>query len=524
MLDLLRDPKRLTGYLRGFAKQRRCLPQDPPRWVQKLLDSEGLTRSLAGLLCNATKQNRFYFRPPKGRLITRRSWEAGSPEHASWAYFKELDEEEQREFRIAFRLSLPDMLLHSIVGKFLTAKLEGLVSDGCYGYRPGNGQAAAVKAVRQWCQEQGAWIVKLDVSRFNETVDHSVLRRLLEENLCPLLKPDDNRIVLGTTDALLKASYQATEQSGKGLLVGSGLTPPLTNLYLSPLDKYLDSQQLRFARYGDDLVVRCDSKNEAQTVIQKLTDILFELKQEPNTDSAFELSRCWIRGLRLRWRTEDDAVALLQAKEREKKLKTDVYGPGEPFDFVGFEFDGPRVSIRQETLAKAKRRLEQYTQRSARIICKARKRGDAIMGQMVRDSDAGYSSDRAVVSVQYVRNAIRRINLFLGFKTSLSPLEPRCKKVSFRPGYGFPWSVLNCVDYADVREQFAILDGYAFNRLKRLQVSVLGAGAAELGPLSDFSNFSLRAEGLMTCKDVANRFPAANDSGSAEPPAVFDCG
>lgn len=89
---------------------------------------------------------------------------------------------------------------------------------------------------------------------------------------------------------------------------------------------------------------------------------------------------------------------------------------------------------------------------------------------------------------------------------------PCREKVSFCPGYSFPWSVLKCVDYADVREQFAILDGYAFNRLKTLQVSVLGSDGAKFGPAYDFSNFDMRAEGLMTFKDVANRFPAGSDS------------
>jgi hypothetical protein len=91
--------------------------------------------------------------------------------------------------------------------------------------------------------------------------------------------------------------------------------------------------------------------------------------------------------------------------------------------------------------------------------------------------------------------------------------------------WGMPWvcracwaALCGCPDCVDVREQLAILDGYVFNRLKRLQVSVLGSGGAKLGPAYDFSNFDMRAEGLMTFKDVANRFPAGSDSAKRSGP------
>jgi hypothetical protein len=513
MIDLLEDANRLARHLRRLADQRSRQPQTPARWVEKILRSEGFTRSLAGLICNSVKQNRFSFRPPVSRVIARKAWQQDSPAFISWEDYQGLAAEEQSEFRMAFRLSLPDMLLHSIVGNFLTAKLDGILSNSCYAFRVGLGQPAAVKAVRQWHQKEAAWVVKFDVRRFNETVDHCVLLRLLEEHAHPLLEPEEWSLVLGATNALLSASYYAIKRSGKGLLVGSGLTPPLTNLYLCPIDRYLEGQNLPFARYGDDLVVSCGSKDEAQGVLQKLKEIISELKQEPNMSTACDRLCCWLRGLRLRWHTSHDFLASVAAAVKSEKVKTDIYSPGESFDFVGFEFDGPRVYIRQETLAKAKGRLEQYTQRSVRIIERAQARGDRTMGCVLGDADdADHGGELAVAAVGYVRNAIQRINLLLGFRTCLEHRASRRQKITFCPGYGFPWSILRCVNYADVREQFALLDGYAFNRLKRLQVSALGRAGAKLGPLYDFSNFDFRTEGLMTFKDVANRFPAKSSS------------
>jgi hypothetical protein len=122
-----------------------------------------------------------------------------------------------------------------------------------------------------------------------------------------------------------------------------------------------------------------------------------------------------------------------------------------------------------------------------------------------------------VASIYYVLNAIRRVNLFLGFKTGQTLRGSKRRKVTFYPGYGFAWNILNCANSEEIQKQFKLLDAYAFNRLLRLTRSVIGDRSRDYGPLYDFTKFDFRAEGLMTFKDVLNRFPARpsqNRSGS----------
>ena len=306
-------------------------------------------------------------------------------------------------------------------------------------------------------------------------------------------------------------SYWATKKKGKGLLVGSGLTPPLTNLYLMPLDKYLERRKLEFVRYGDDLLVFCLSAKKAKEILRKVREKIRGLRQKTNTKSAFDAARCWPAALRLRWNIGNNVEAAYWAYGRGRKLKTDIYEPGEPFDFIGFEFDGDRIHIRQETVAKAKSRLQQYTQRSLRMIQKSLRRGDRPWGMLVHHG----GEEIAVASIHYAHSAIRRVNLFLGFKTSQYPRGSKPRKVTFYPGFGFPWNILNCAKSDEIQQQFKLLDAYLLYRLLRLTQSVLGDLSRDYGTLYDFRKFGFRAEGMMTFKDVLNRFPARTGSPSS---------
>ena len=188
MLCSLAKSNRLARLLETLARRRRRGPAEPPSWTGQILSNRGFTRSLAGFICNAVKRGDFLFRSANVRMISRKGWEPGSPEHISWNCYQKLAEEERSDFRIAFRLSLPDTLLHAIVGKFLSAKVERILSDGCFAYRHRLGQPAAVQTVRRFRQDQEKWVVKCDVRSFNETVDHAVLRGILAKRVRPLLK------------------------------------------------------------------------------------------------------------------------------------------------------------------------------------------------------------------------------------------------------------------------------------------------------------------------------------------------
>lgn len=65
-------------------------------------------------------------------------------------------------------------------------------------------------------------------------------------------------------DVMNKGTYEATDI---GTPQGGNLSPLLSNIMLNELDKELESRELRFARYADDVVIVLKSKAAATRVM-----------------------------------------------------------------------------------------------------------------------------------------------------------------------------------------------------------------------------------------------------------------
>ncbi|MEQ2009582.1 MAG: reverse transcriptase domain-containing protein [Limisphaerales bacterium] len=505
------EAAQLTETIVWLAKRRCNTSQKVPRWAKLASSPEGrgAVRSVAGFMANRIRKGNFCFSTSLTQLTQKKLWEAGVPNRLSREQYEDLPDEARSEFRISFALSLPDHLLHTIVAAVVGQKLEPMLSPHCYAYRSGKGLVPAVRQVRKLNASADKWIVRCDVRRFNETVDHRTLRKLVKERLLPEFTDDQARLVDGTLDGLCILSQQATNRPGKGMVVGSALTPPLTNLYLTPLDEACARAKVPFIRYGDDLLAFCDSERQATQLVENLRMEISNLGQQENDSPAFHPTWFWMRGLKLAAATDCDLKALEWAERRSALSMTGVFPPGEPFDFLGFEFLGGRARIRQQTLAKIKRRIEQYTQRSKpsdEQACGVARADPEIVIWRSDDGDVV-----AQASVRFIARAIRRINRLIGFEDSDGAPGASNRRVRLNPRYSWPWRVLDCADYEDVREQFRILDAYAYRRLQHL---LHGVVPVELGQEAGRPR-TLRTLGLRTFKDVANMHPVSQRAGAA---------
>jgi retron-type reverse transcriptase len=115
-----------------------------------------------------------------------------------------------------------------------------------YACRRGKGQHAALRQAAVWTRRSD-WYGKMDVAKFYDSVDHDILRRLLERRF-------RERRLLALFDRLLD-SYEASP--GKGLPIGALTSQYLGNFYLDEFDRRMKATGLahRYLRYMDDVVV-----------------------------------------------------------------------------------------------------------------------------------------------------------------------------------------------------------------------------------------------------------------------------
>lgn len=123
------------------------------------------------------------------------------------------------------------------------------------------------EAARSLCAARPRdYVIHTDVASYFLGVQlHELERRLLEVGVGSPVARD------------LIALLEALHSHGiAGLPQGAPPSSPLGNLYLRPLDQWLDSSGFPFLRYMDDLYVWCPSYHEARRALDAMEAVLYE--------------------------------------------------------------------------------------------------------------------------------------------------------------------------------------------------------------------------------------------------------
>lgn len=199
-------------------------------------------------------------------------------------------------------------------------------AEHSYGFRPGRGCREAVQRVEALLKEGRAWCVDLDFKSYFDTIPHARLLGLVQQ-----------RVVDGSVLALLEQSLKAGvledlkgwQPTERGTPQGAVISPVLANLYLNPLDHQMVQKGYEMVRYADDLVVLCQSQEQAEEALAHL--------------------RQW---------SEQAGLSLHPTKTRIVNAQT------EGFDFLGWHFRGGKKWPRQKSLEKLREKLRPLTRRT----------------------------------------------------------------------------------------------------------------------------------------------------------------
>lgn len=130
----------------------------------------------------------------------------------------------------------------------------------------GRGISKAQDLLHEYLQdvEGTKYCLKVDVSKFYPSIDHEILKSLLQR------KFKDKRLL----NILFKIIDSAPGE--KGVPIGSYLSQYLANFYLAYFDHYMKEElHLQYVvRYMDDIVVLLDSKEELHRVRKLMDDYL----------------------------------------------------------------------------------------------------------------------------------------------------------------------------------------------------------------------------------------------------------
>lgn len=176
--------------------------------------------------------------------------------------------------------SISDRIAQTVIKDYIEPRLEAVFSEHSYGYRPLKSAHDAVSQVRQNCFKH-AWVIDLDIKGFFDNIDHELLMKAVEKHV-------EEKWVKMYIIRWLKAAVQTKEGKllegkDKGTPQGGVISPLLANLFLHyAFDKWMEINHSRtkFARYADDVIVHCETENEAKRILAAIQERMNAVKLE----------------------------------------------------------------------------------------------------------------------------------------------------------------------------------------------------------------------------------------------------
>ncbi|MDY0059563.1 MAG: CRISPR-associated primase-polymerase type A1 [Myxococcota bacterium] len=171
-----------------------------------------------------------------------------------------------------------DRVVQRALGKLLSPRLDPLFLDCSFAYRPGRSATQAAARVEAHLARGRGWVVRADVEKFFERIDHQLLLAALAQQV-----GDDGIVAL--VERFLKAAVldrASYLEPVLGTHQGSALSPLLANLYLNPFDSAVVRHCSAYVRYADDMALLVSRQEEAEALVEILTAELARLKLRLN--------------------------------------------------------------------------------------------------------------------------------------------------------------------------------------------------------------------------------------------------
>ncbi|MGH2613300.1 MAG: reverse transcriptase domain-containing protein, partial [Rhabdochlamydiaceae bacterium] len=196
--------------------------------------------------------------------------EGSSYRHGAYTRFTIQDP----KFRKIAKASVRDRVLHHAICRILMPIYDKKFIFDSYSSRKEKGTHRATERFQRFAwrlsrnNTRPVWILKCDIRKFFESVDHNILLDLCRTTV------DDERVL--SLLANIIRSFSA--QSGCGIPLGNLTSQLFANVYLNELDQYV-KRELRcknYIRYTDDFVLLSSSRAELENMLPRIRTFLQE--------------------------------------------------------------------------------------------------------------------------------------------------------------------------------------------------------------------------------------------------------
>ncbi|MBN2898281.1 MAG: group II intron reverse transcriptase/maturase, partial [Clostridia bacterium] len=292
--------------------------------------------------------------------------------------------------------TIADRVAQMAIKEYLEPRFEKIFSTHSYGYRPNKNAHQALSSVRENCWKYD-WVIDLDIKGFFDNIDHEKLMKAVHKHVpekwaCMYIQRWLNMQIQ------LKSGELRAKQ-GKGTPQGGVISPLLANLFLHyAFDKWLEqnAKTVKYARYADDAIIHCQSKDHAERVLKQLQARMKECDLELHPDKT----------------------KLVYCRDFKRRGTYNTV----KFDFLGYSFQ-PRT-------AKSQRTGKLFLGYDCAISISSRKR----LADKLEELDIVNMSFKSIVGIAqklnpYIRGWINYYGKFRGYELSKVFYLLRCRLV-----------------------------------------------------------------------------------------------
>jgi group II intron reverse transcriptase/maturase len=244
----------------------------------------------------------------------------------------EIPKETKGEFRKLGVPTVVDRVFQQAITQVLSPIYEKQFSENSFGFRPNRGAHNALKQCQTNVNDGYVYVVDMDLEKFFDTVCQSKLIEVLSRTI------KDGRVIslihkYLNAGVISRGMFEKTEV---GMPQGGPLSPLLSNIMLSELDKELTRRGHRFVRYADDCMVFCKSKRSAERTLNNIVPYIEEklfLKVNRTKTSVAHISKVKYLGYsfyrykgKCRFRVHPKSVSKMKNKIRELTARSNGWG------------------------------------------------------------------------------------------------------------------------------------------------------------------------------------------------------
>ena len=175
--------------------------------------------------------------------------------------------------------TVTDRIAQAVVVMIIEQGIDEIFYPDSYGYRPNKNALDGVAIVRERCWKY-EWLIEYDIKGLFDNIDHEKLVKAVKLHI-------QESWILLYIERWLKTPVQykggILKEREKGTPQGGVISPLLSNLFLHyTIDAWIrmNHPNVPWARYADDGVLHCKTKEEAERLVVNLAERLKECNLE----------------------------------------------------------------------------------------------------------------------------------------------------------------------------------------------------------------------------------------------------